>query len=385
MPLFDSNVDDVYLGSVPVDRVYQHTYLVWEGLPPAVSSVTVGDISQAGTLTVSWSAVSAATHYYLYRNGILISQSSSRAYYDSGLDWEKDYIYTVVSHNETGASPDSTSSPVARISSPSNTPLTASNRTTSNVTVSWSAVSGATHYQVYLDGVAQGFRTATSFNVPMAEDQTKAIFVRPIRNGVIGTSSGVYTYYSGRKEVRDSGTWDNMQFGPSKLDSWRSVDYWDWLSGIAAQGTYGTYGSYQGVVYYGPNGVRDTLRSALGSTAREVNGWCSGAAVYLYKRPGVGSSGAVSIGIYRSNSDCTGGKPTGVGGITRESPVSDKGAWVEIGTAHGDALAHGSYKSLLFSMDGTANYAQFQNGTLLLNWNWNYLVTAAANNVWSTP
>lgn len=382
MPLFDADADDVFLGSVPVDRVFQHTYLVWEGLPPAVSSVTVGDIRQEGMLTVSWSSVSTATHYYLYRNDILISMSTSRAYNDSGLDWERDYIYKVVAHNQTGASQDSTSSPTVRIPAPSNTGISASNRTISNVTISWASVPGATGYQVYTDGVGQGIRATTSFDVPMSENQTKQIYVRPIRNGVYGASSGTYSYYSGRREVRDSGSWAGMQFAPALLDSWRTADGWNWLSNIAAQGTYGTYSSYQGVIYYGPNGVRDTLRSALGSAEREIHGWCSGASVHLHKRSGVGVNGTVTIGIYRSNSTGVGGQPTGVGGIARTSPSGNTSGWVEIGVDHGNDIAHGHYKSLLFSRDGTANYAHFQIGTLLLDWNWNFLVTAAAENVW---
>lgn len=385
MPLLN-DADNVLMGSKPVDRVYHLDTIVWQATPDPGGQPTVSDVTQAGTLTVSWPASFDAKTYEVYRNGSLVHTTSSRSYADSGLDWGQEYTYTVIPYNDLGVpGEESPASNPVTIPTGTNTALSASSRSYTNVTVSWTSVEGATHYEVYVNGAGQGQQTALTKNVATTADTTKTIYVRPVRNNVYGTSSGTYSYYSGRAEVRDSGTKNDMQFGPSKLDSWRSVDGWNYLSNIAAQGTYGTYGSYKGVIYYGAAGVRDSLRSKLGSTNRQLNGTCTKCYVYLHKRSGVGSGGAVTTGIYRTNNTASGGEPSGVGGVARTTSSGGTGAWIEIGTAHGQAIGDGTYKSLMTWRDGTTDYAQFENGTLLLSWTWNFVTVTAKANTWSTP
>lgn len=383
MPILNG-ATDVRLGTKAVDRVYLETEIVWERVPEPGAKPKIENISQNGTLDISWNFSIGATKYDVIRNDQLVSVTTERSFKDSGLDWGGTYIYRIVpyynSENPGIASPDS--DPVT-IPNGSCGDLTASNRTYTNVTVSWEAVDGATGYEVFVNNSSQGQQSTTSKSIPMVENQSKQIRVQPIRKSVAGNSSSTYTYYSGRAEVRDSGSKTGMQFGPSRVDSWRTQDRWAYLEAKAAQGTYGTYGSYRGVIYYGPSGVRDSLRAALGSANRQVYGSCTRAHVYLHKRTGVGSSGAVTVGIQRTNSPASGGEPTGIGNVDRTSSASGTGAWIEIGTEHGKAIGDGSYTSLMTRKDGTSNYAQFENGTLMLDWSWNYLVTAAAANTWS--
>lgn len=383
MPLLNG-ATDVRLGVKAVDRVCLGTEIVWERVPEPGAKPKIENVSQDGTLDVSWSFSISASRYDVLRNGKLVSVTNERSFKDSGLDWGKTYIYTIVPYyNSESPGIESPDSDPVTIPTGSCGDLSASNRTYTNVTISWAAVLGATRYEVYVNGVSQGQQAELSKSIPMSENQSKQFLVKVIRNDIIGGSSKTYTYYSGQREVRDSGSKTDMQFGPSRVDSWRTPDAWNYLSNIAAQGTYGTYGSYRGVIYYGPVGVRDSLRAQLGSTNRQIHGRCTRAHVYLDKRSGVGSSGTVTIGIQRTNSPASGGEPTGTGNVDRTSSAGGKGAWIEIGIEHGQAIGEGSYASLMLRKDGTGNYAQFLNGTLLLDWSWNYLLTSAKPNTWS--
>lgn len=385
MPILNI-ANDVRLGTKSVDRIYQETDIVWERVPDPESKPKIENVSQDGTLDVSWNFSIGATRYDVMRNGTLITITSERSFKDSGLEWSTPYIYKIVPYYDSEIpgieSPDS--DPVI-ISAGSCGLLSASSRTYTNVTISWSAVLGATSYEVYVNGIAQGRQSTTTKDIAMVENQSKNLSVKAIRNNVVGGDSGTHVYYSGQKEQRDIGSEKDMEFSPSLVDSWRSPDAWNYLSNKAAQGTFGTYGSYKGVIYYGAAGVRDSLRSKLGSTARQTEGTCTRAHVYLTKRSGVGSSGEVTIGIQRSNSTASGDEPTGTGNVDRTSTKSGTGGWIEIGTDHGQALGDGTYKSLMTQKDGTTNYAQFENGTLLLDWSWNFVTAAAKANTWSTP
>lgn len=352
---------------------------------PIGTKPTISSVSSAGSLVLSWAAVTNASSYKVYRNGTLIVTTASRTYTDTGLAWNSSYSYTTVPvvGGKDGVASAATSSgaiPVSAVGA-----LSASSKTYTNVTVSWSAVLGATSYYVYVNGVLKSTLSGLSYSISTSEDTTITVYVRPVRNGVSGTSSSTYHYYSGRAEQRDIGSKTGMVFSPVKVDSWRSVDDWAWLSNIAAQGYFtSSYGSYRGVCYYGSSGVRDSLRSTLGTngTARQLNGTCTKAELYLYKKTGVGSYGSVDTTIYRTNSTASGDAPSGTGGVTRATAVSGEGSWINVGTAHGQAVGDGSYKSLMVRNDGSSNYAQFTDCRLRLSWSWNYVTVTAQANSW---
>lgn len=390
MPILN-DADNVTLGGNPVDRVYLETVIVWQAQPDPVSKPTVTNIKTDGTLTVSWGVSLEAVKYEVYRDGVLIGTTPTRSFEDSGLDWETTYTYTVIPYNDNDVPGDESepSDPVF-IEAPTMGPLTASNRSYTNVTVSWTKILGATNYLIVVNGDdSRGVLDVSSADVPTSTNTTKTIAVIPVRAGKRGKDSGTYTYYSGSPEQRDVGSKDHIWIYPAvKMDSWRSVDNWDYLSNTLAQGTYGTYGSYTGVSYYGPVGIRDALRSALGNAARQQNGYCTAFHFWLQKKTGVGSSGPVTVGFYMSNSPASGGQPSIEHGRTRTSTDSGVGAWYEIGSDFGNWLGSGTYTSIAINYNGTDNYAQFtggQTGYISLNWTWNYVAAPAKPNVWTTP
>lgn len=356
---------------------------------PVGVTPTVTGTAAAGTASISWGAVTNASTYYIYRGDTQIATTSSRTYTDTGLDWQATYTYKIAPYVGGLLGAKSSASSGAYIPYGTVGALTSSAKTYTSVTVSWAAVSGATSYHIYVNGSYKGSTSSLSYAIGTTQDTTINIRVYPLRGGVAGMHSALYYYYSGRPEQRDSGSSTSIVVSPTKVDSWRPVDGWAWLSNTAAQGYYtSSYGGYKGVIYYGSNGARDALRSALGGgttgTNRQLNGSCTKCEVYLYKKSGVGTSGTVSTDIYRSNSTASGSEPTGVGAVTKTTASGGSGSWISIGTTHGQNLGNGSYKSLMVQKNGSTNYAQFTDGRLRLSWTWNYVtVAAAANGFWA--
>lgn len=389
---FLNDADNAFRGSNPVDRIYHLEQIVFQSIPDPGVKPTINNISQAGTLTVSWGASANAVIYEVYRNGAKVNQTTSRSFGDSGLNWGATYTYTVIPVNDQGV-PGEESPPSDSVTIPSGTCglLTPSNESYTNVTITWDAVVGATHYQVYKGGVEQGLQTALTKDITVTSDSTTNMSVRPVRNGVYGGTSGTHTYYSGRAQKKDVGSKTNMVFGASRIDSWRKVDDWRWLSNTAAQGTYGTYTSYKGVIYYGTT-VYDALGATLGSAARRDKGTCTKCEVYLYKKTNTGSWGAITIGFYLSNSTASGNEPGGTLGRTRTSTSSGEGAYYNLGSDYGQHLGDATYRSIMLRNDGTTNYAQFTGsgddgvtGYLRLSWSWDYETVSAKESTWSTP
>lgn len=252
MPVLN-DANDVRLGGTPVDRVYLGTVIVWQSTPDPSSKPSITNVQTDGTLTVSWNAFSVtAVRYEVLRNDVVVASTTSRSYQDTGLDWDTSYIYTIVPYNanDTAGNPSAPSDPVV-ITPPTMGPLTASNRTYTNVTLSWTKILGATNYLIVVDGDdSRSVADVDTANVATATDTTKTIAVIPVRAGKRGTDGGTYTYYSGRPEQRDIGSKNDLWFYPAqRMDSWRSPDNWDYLSNTLAQGTFGTYGNYTGVAY----------------------------------------------------------------------------------------------------------------------------------------
>lgn len=352
---------------------------------PVGQKPTLSNASAAGSITVSWAATNEASAYRVYRNGAYLTITSSRTFTDTGLAWNATVYYQIVPMFGSLAGAISSASSSSTIPKGTCGDLTPSNRTYTNVTVSWGGVLGATSYYVYVNGTLRVNTASTSYAIATSANTTLSVYVLPIRSGVGGYASPTRHYYSGRAEQRDIGSKTGIVFSPSKVDSWRPVDDWAWLSNTAAQGYYtSSYGNYKGVAYYGTNGVRDSLRTSLGGdgTSRQLNGSCTKAEVYLYKKSGVGTSGTVETVIRRSNSTASGGEPSGSDPVTRTSPKGGSGDWISIGTGHGQAIGDGASKSLMFRNDGSADYAQFTDCRLRLSWSWNYVTVTAAPNNW---
>ena len=354
--------DAAYLGIQPVLGIYVGQIRVWpepDGLQPQVTNV-----SSAGTLTLTWAEAPLAISYEIRRNGDLIATQEDRVYNDSGLVWDGTYSYTITPLYDGSTGLESTPSVTITVPAGVVGEITPSNQSTSSLTIKWAKVPGATEYQIDKSG-ATATQTKRSRALTIANDTTYDIKVRAKRDDVYGPWSTVYTYYSGRDEIRDQGSKSGLVFSPTKVDSWRSFDGWSALSNLAGQGIFTAgRGSYRGVIYYGSNGVRNSLRGKLSSNsskaeARQLKGKCTKAELYLYKRPNVGTSGPVQVGIQRTNSTASGGAPSGTDNVNRTSTNNGQGKWYDIGKGHGQAVGDGDKKSLMIRKDGYPNLRSF--------------------------
>ena len=118
-------------------------------VPLTPTGLTVGSAT-VSTLNVSWNASSGATSYWLYHNGTLVYYGSNTSYSDSGLTVGTSYTYTVKASNSAGSS--ALSAPVLGTTlgvPPTPTGLTVGSATVSSLSVSWTASTEATSYQLY--------------------------------------------------------------------------------------------------------------------------------------------------------------------------------------------------------------------------------------------
>ncbi|MDD5296923.1 MAG: fibronectin type III domain-containing protein [Rhodocyclaceae bacterium] len=128
--------------------------------PGGLSATNVG----SGSINLNWTAASGATGYDVYRatsagqalasmTRLTSTPTAALTYSDTGLATATLYYYKVVAINGAGSA---TSSEVSSVSSAPTTPtgVTATATGTTTISVTWSAVTGASTYDVYRSGTA---------------------------------------------------------------------------------------------------------------------------------------------------------------------------------------------------------------------------------------
>jgi len=117
--------------------------------------------SSKSTMSVSWTAVTGATSYKVYRDSVNVASPTTNSYSDTGLTSSTAYSYTVSAVNADGeTSQCSAVSDTTFIDVP--TGLVASVISSSQVNLAWTAVTGATSYKVYRDSVNVASPTSNS-------------------------------------------------------------------------------------------------------------------------------------------------------------------------------------------------------------------------------
>jgi uncharacterized protein (TIGR02145 family) len=144
--------------------------------------------NSANGITVSWSASAGAINYRIYRSEsgdadtyALAGTSSATSYANTGLTMATKYYYRVAAYNAGGEGP--MSEAVSETTLPFvPTNVTAAVNSPTSITVSWSAVTGASNYRVYRSTSVNG--TYTLVNSPSGTSYTNT-----------GLTTGTTYYY----------------------------------------------------------------------------------------------------------------------------------------------------------------------------------------------
>lgn len=140
-----------------------------------VIAVPTGLVATAGDAQVAltWTSVAGATGYQVLRNGVLIATPLTNSYVDTGVVNGTTYSFTVktvVGTSTSAASVAVTATPVAAITQlAAPTGLVANTATALNTgafRLQWSAVTGATGYEIYKDGVLLATSATNSYTPP---------------------------------------------------------------------------------------------------------------------------------------------------------------------------------------------------------------------------
>ncbi|MFC8723086.1 PHB depolymerase family esterase [Kitasatospora sp. NPDC057198] len=136
---------------------------------PAPTGLAVGSTTDT-TATLGWSAVGGASSYNVYRGGVKVGSASGTSYTDSGLVAGTGYSYTVAAVDSAGTVGAQSAAVTATTTAgsggtvlPAPTGLAVGSTTDTTATLGWSAVGGASSYNVYRGGVKVGSASGTSY------------------------------------------------------------------------------------------------------------------------------------------------------------------------------------------------------------------------------
>ncbi|MDR2692886.1 MAG: fibronectin type III domain-containing protein [Chitinispirillales bacterium] len=112
--------------------------------------------TSSSSITITWSPVSGAAGYRIYRGGSQVGSTSSTSYTENGLSPGTLYYYTVSAYK--GNVESLHSSPPASVTTILNAPtnVNAISTSSSSISVTWASVDGAAGYRVYRNTSAGG-------------------------------------------------------------------------------------------------------------------------------------------------------------------------------------------------------------------------------------
>jgi chitodextrinase len=163
--------------------------------PNNVTNLVTSNVAQTG-LTLTWSASSSSdvASYDIYNGVTLLTNVTGTTYNVTGLTANTNYTFTVKAKDASNNVASGTSVTITTLVNPPSdvTNLTTANVTNTNLTLNWTASSGATSYDVYNGVTLLGNTTSTTYNVTGLTASTQYTF-KVIAKNAGGSSTGVTT------------------------------------------------------------------------------------------------------------------------------------------------------------------------------------------------
>jgi hypothetical protein len=151
------------------------------------ASIVATDGTRLTDVQVTWTAVAGATQYKILRNGAQVGTSAAPSYLDATAVPGTVYEYRVKASGSGGDGSESNANTGYRGLAPPTSVMASDGTSASNVTVTWTAVTGATGYKVFRSGTVLpiGTPTTNSFS------DTSAILGTKYTYTVRATAAGV--------------------------------------------------------------------------------------------------------------------------------------------------------------------------------------------------
>lgn len=194
----------------------------------APSALSISGGSGTKAVSLSWTAGSGQTTYYIYRGGVYLDQTTSTSYNTTLPDYYTDYTYSVRGYYAGNTSGATSATKQASMATPSITGRSVGqwgytegfnewDGVNPNMTLSWGAIDGASSYEIYVSG--GGFvtsTTGTSATIGITNSmwtttdnvqKNISYVVRALHStGNASSFSGNATFGIGRPQLRSDGT-----------------------------------------------------------------------------------------------------------------------------------------------------------------------------------
>jgi len=144
------------------------------------------------SFTANWGASTNATSYTLFVNGTSVYTGSSRSVNVTSLTAGTAYTYYVQASNVTGTSSNSNSINVTTVPV-APTANTATNITSTSFTASWGSVTGATSYNLVIDGVSTNVGNVTTYTKTGLASGDRTYYVQAVNSGGNSANSNSIT------------------------------------------------------------------------------------------------------------------------------------------------------------------------------------------------
>jgi len=157
-------------------------------LPIAPTATSATNITSS-SFTANWNAVTGATGYKLYIDGVEIDLGNVTSYIKTGLTDGTSHSYYVKAINLAGdSSASNTINLTLLLAAP--TANSATNITQTSFTANWTSVTGATGYKLYVDGTPITLGLVTTYNVTSLTGGTAhSYYVKAISSAGDGSAS----------------------------------------------------------------------------------------------------------------------------------------------------------------------------------------------------